>query len=160
MLFALCLFTRNLEPTIPFNDMKNEHKTDNHGIDKKSLTRDGTANDLSPSHTVFDWDGLLYRLMGDEELAEEIVDDFINQIHMNLDTLKQSLDKKDEILVKKEAHIINGASGNVGAVVLQEIAEKIEMAGDSGDLVKAQSHFTEFITQLKVFKNELDRLFR
>lgn len=139
--------------------MKNEHETDNYRIKKEPLTPDGVANDLSPSRTVFDWDGLLYRLMGDKEFAEEIVHDFLNQIHLNLDALKQSLDKKDGVQVKKVAHIIKGASGNVGAVALQEIAEKIETAGSSGDLAKAQLHFTEFNNQIVVFKNELERRF-
>lgn len=140
--------------------MKNGHETEKDGIDTEPSISGQTANCLSSKHTVFDWDGLLYRLMGDEELAEEIVDDFLNQIHINLDSLKQSLDKHNGILVKKEAHIIKGSSGNVGAVVLQEIAEKIETAGSSGDLVKAQLHYTEFNIELKVLKNEFDRLFR
>jgi HPt (histidine-containing phosphotransfer) domain-containing protein len=124
-----------------------------------SVTND-TMDGSSSSCRVFDWDGLLYRLMGDEELSKEIVDDFLHQVPLNLDALKQSLDKKDELLIKREAHIIKGAAGNVGAVVLQEIAEKIETSGRSGDMVKAQLLLTEFNTQLDVLKNELDRRFR
>jgi HPt (histidine-containing phosphotransfer) domain-containing protein len=120
---------------------------------------DESENELSSDRSVFDLDGLLYRLMGDKELAEEIVDDFLSQIPMNLDSLKQSLDKKDVLMVKREAHIIKGAAGNVGAIVLQEIAEKIETAGSSEDLVKARLHLIEFNTQLEILKTELDRLF-
>jgi len=140
--------------------MKNEQKIEKKQMkNEPSVTHDITDGSSS-IHRVFDWDGLLYRLMGDEELSKEIVDDFLHQVPINLDALKQSLDKKDGFLVKREAHLIKGAAGNVGAVVLQEIAEKIETAGRSGDMVKAQLLFTEFNTQLDILKNELDRLSR
>lgn len=137
--------------------MRNEHKTEKDGIRQEPLTPGKTADDSSPGRAVFDWDALLYRLMGDEALAEEIVGDFLRQIPENLDSLKQALDKKDMVLIKREAHIIKGAAGNVGAVVLQEIAEKIETAGD---LAEAQIYFAEFNTQRMVLQNEYDRLFR
>ncbi|MGA8178427.1 MAG: Hpt domain-containing protein [Desulfobacterales bacterium] len=140
--------------------MKNELKIDKDRKKEAPPSAGGTTDGSSSSHRVFDWDGLLYRLMGDEELSKEIVHDFLHQVSLNLDALKQSLDKKDELLVKREAHLIKGAAGNVGAVVLQEIAEKIETAGRSGDMVEAKLLFTELNTQLDVLKNELGRLFR
>ena len=88
---------------------------------------------------IFNWDGLLHRLMGDEDFAKEIVDDFLKQIPDNLIAVKKALNKKDLLLVQREAHIIKGASGNVGALALQEIAEQIEIAGEEKDLVKAGS---------------------
>jgi HPt (histidine-containing phosphotransfer) domain-containing protein len=140
--------------------MKNQIQTENDVSKKEHSMPNGIRDDSSASNAVFDWDGLLYRLMGDEELAEEIVDDFLKQIPINLASLKQSLDKQDALLVKREAHIIKGSTGNIGAVVLHEIAEKIETAGGSEDLITAELFFTEFDAQLEVFKNELDRLFR
>jgi HPt (histidine-containing phosphotransfer) domain-containing protein len=105
--------------------------------------------------SIFDWDGLLHRLMGDEDLAKEIIDDFLKQIPSNLFALKKALNKGDLLLVKREAHIIKGASGNVGALALQEIAEQIEIIGEEKDLVKAGSFVAEFDTQLEILKNKL-----
>jgi HPt (histidine-containing phosphotransfer) domain-containing protein len=139
--------------------MKNTYETEKDGIKKDPSALGKTRVESSPDNAVFDREGLLYRLMGDTELVEEIVDDFLNQIPLNLETLKQSLDKKDALQVKKEAHIIKGSAGNVGALVLQELANKIETAGESEDLVKAESYFSEFDTQLEVFKHEMSRLF-
>lgn len=139
--------------------MKNEHVTEK-DVNKQDRIVAGDIRGNSSSGTaVFDWAGLLYRLMGDEELAEEIVGDFLNQIPFNMDALRQSLDKKEGLMIKKEAHIIKGAAGNVGALVLQEIAGKIEQAGESGKMARAQLYFTEFNTQLKALKDELNRLF-
>jgi HPt (histidine-containing phosphotransfer) domain-containing protein len=140
--------------------MKNEHQTGKDGIKKEPSMPNKSEDDASSGNAVFDWDGLVYRLMGDEALAEEIIGDFLKQIPINLDALKQSLDKNDALQVKREAHVIKGSAGNIGADVLQEIAEKIENAGDSEDLIKAKLFITEFDAQLEIFKKELDRRFR
>jgi len=105
--------------------------------------------------SIFDWDGLLHRLMGDEDLAKEIVDDFLKQIPFNFTAVKEALNKQDVFLVKREAHIIKGASGNVGALALQEIAGQIEIAGEEKDLVKAGSFVAELDKQLEILKNKL-----
>jgi len=105
--------------------------------------------------SIFDRDGLLDRLMGDEDLANEIIDDFLKQIPDNLFALKNALNKKDLLLVKREAHIIKGASGNVGALALQKIAEQVEIFGEEKNFVKIRWFVKELDTQLKVLKNIL-----
>ena len=105
--------------------------------------------------SVFDWDGLLHRLMGDEDLAKEIIDDFLKQIPDNLFAVKKALNNKDVLLLQREAHIIKGASGNVGALAMQEIAKQIEIASEAKDLVKAGSFVAKLDTQLEILKNKL-----
>jgi HPt (histidine-containing phosphotransfer) domain-containing protein len=105
--------------------------------------------------SIFDRNGLLQRLMGDEDFVKEIIDDFLKQIPDNLFALKNALNKKDLPLVKREAHIIKGASGNVGALALQKIAEQIEISGEEKNFVKIRSFVEELDKQLKVLKNKL-----
>ncbi|MGA9177005.1 MAG: Hpt domain-containing protein [Desulfobacterales bacterium] len=93
--------------------------------------------------------------MGDEDFAKEIIDDFLKQIPDNLFALKNALNNKDLLLVKREAHIIKGASGNVGALALQKIAEQVEIFGEEKDFVKIRSLVEELDTQLEVLKNIL-----
>ena len=107
--------------------------------------------------SIFDWDGLLHRLMGDEEFAKEIIDDFLKQMPDKLFAVKKALDNEDLPLVQREAHIIKGASGNVGALTIQEIAEQIEIAGEEKDLVKAGSFVAELDTQLEILKIKLSQ---
>lgn len=114
------------------------------------------SNGLKDS--IFDWDGLLHRLMGDEDLAKEIIDDFLKQIPNNLFAVKKALNDEDLPLLQREAHIIKGASGNVGALNLQEIAEQIEIASERKDLVKAGSFVTKLDKQLEILKNKLTQL--
>jgi HPt (histidine-containing phosphotransfer) domain-containing protein len=123
---------------------QNESSTSNENIMSSGLT-----------DSIFDWDGLLHRLMGDEDLAKEIIDDFLKQIPDNLFAVKKALNKKDLLLVQREAHVIKGASGNVGALTLQEIAEQIEIASEAKDLVKAGSFVSKLDIQLEMLKNKL-----
>lgn len=111
--------------------------------------------DIMPK--VFDWNGLLYRLMGDEDLAKEIVDDFMKDIPNKLNALKEALNKGDALLIKKEAHMMKGASGNIGAVAMQEIAEQIEIAGKAEDLVKAELLTAKYEALLEIFKKNINR---
>jgi len=128
---------------------------------KKQMTQHGssTINENVASSgltdSIFDWDGLLHRLMGDEDLAKEIIDDFLKQIPDNIFAVKKALNKKDLLLVQREAHIIKGASGNVGALTLQETAEQIEIASEKKDLVKAGSFVAKLDIQLEILKNKL-----
>ena len=120
-----------------------------------SLTFDEKIMSPGLADSIFDWDGLLHRLMGDEDLALEIIDDFLKQIPDNLFVVKKALNNKDLQLVQREAHSIKGASGNVGALVLQEIAKQIEIAVEKKDLVKAGSFVAKLDTQLEILKNKL-----
>lgn len=105
--------------------------------------------------SIFDWDGFLHRLMGDEDLAKEIIDDFLKQIPDNLFAVKKALNNNDLLLLQREAHIIKGASGNVGALTMQEIAKQLEIASEAKDLVKAGSFVAKLDTQLEILKNKL-----
>jgi two-component system sensor histidine kinase/response regulator len=106
--------------------------------------------------SIFDWDGLLHRLMGDEDLAKEIIDDFLKQIPFNFNAVKEALKKQDVLLIKKEAHLIKGSSGNVGALALQKIAEQIEIAGEEKDLVRAGLFVSKLDEQYEILKKHID----
>lgn len=131
-------------------DRKRKHMKQN---DSSTFSENIMSSELTDS--IFDWDGLLHRLMGDEELAKEIIDDFLKQIPFNFNAVKEALNKQDVLLIKREAHIIKGASGNVGALVLQKIAEQIEVAGEEKDLVRAGLFVSKLDEQFEVLKNLL-----
>ena len=106
--------------------------------------------------SIFDWDGLLHRLMGDEDLAKEIIDDYLKQIPFNFNAVKEALNKQDVLLIKREAHMIKGASGNVGALALQKIAEQIEIASDEKDLIRAGLFVSKLDEQYEILKKHID----
>lgn len=106
--------------------------------------------------SIFDWDGLLHRLMGDEDLAKEIIDDYLKQIPFNFNAVKEALNKQDVLLIKREAHMIKGASGNVGALALQKIAEQIEIASEEKDLIRAGFFVSKLDEQYEILKKHID----
>ena len=106
--------------------------------------------------SIFDWDGLLHRLMGDEDLAKEIIDDYLKQIPLNFNAVKEALNKQDVLLIKREAHMIKGASGNVGALALQKIAEQIEIASEEKDLIRAGFFVSKLDEQYEILKKHID----
>ena len=106
--------------------------------------------------SIFDWDGLLHRLMGDKDLAKEIIDDYLKQIPFNFNAVKEALNKQDVLLIKREAHMIKGASGNVGALALQKIAEQIEIASEEKDLIRAGFFVSKLDEQYEILKKHID----
>jgi HPt (histidine-containing phosphotransfer) domain-containing protein len=132
-----------------------QDKKSKHMKQAESSTSDDNIMSSGLTDSIFDWDGLLHRLMGDEDLAKEIIDDFLKQIPFNFNAIKEALNEQDVLLIKREAHMIKGASGNVGALALQKIAEQIEIAGEEKDLVKAGLFVSKLDEQLEVLKNIL-----
>jgi len=86
---------------------------------------------------IFDRHALLDRLDGDAELFEEIIRDYVRDVPKQLGLLTAALESGESELVARQAHTIKGASGNVGALALQEAALGVEMAGKRGDLAHA-----------------------
>jgi len=116
-----------------------------------------TAQDAEPEETVFDMSSLLSRVMGDEDVAREVVKSFLEDAEQQIKALKDALGSGDAPMVERQAHGIKGASGNVGAVGLQEVAYLMEKAGRDGDLTSGDSLFEDIENKFGMFKLALDR---
>ncbi len=126
---------------------------------EKWLTEEGssqqeetTVRDMEPVKDIFDKAGFLDRLMGDEDLANEIFAEFLEDVPRKFTALKEALGKGDAHSVQIEAHTLKGASANVGALALQDIAYQIELAGKEEDMSKAGSFIPELDEQFGVLK--------
>ena len=75
----------------------------------------------------------LERLDGDEELFQEIVSIFLDDAPRIFLALKQARTDKDQKTSERQAHSLKGASANVGAVHLQEISSRAEVAARTGN---------------------------
>jgi signal transduction histidine kinase/DNA-binding response OmpR family regulator len=88
----------------------------------------------SPEMPVFDREGMLVRLMGDEELAHLVVDGFLSEIPTQFDELRTSLAAGDATAALRQVHTIKGASANMGGEALRAAALATERAGQAGDV--------------------------
>jgi HPt (histidine-containing phosphotransfer) domain-containing protein len=88
-------------------------------------------------NTVFAPDCLLESCDDDEELAQEVLEDFRQTIQSRIFRLTAAVTAVDPALVRLEAHSIKGISRTIGAKSLAEVGERLEIAGASGDLSEA-----------------------
>jgi CheY-like chemotaxis protein/HPt (histidine-containing phosphotransfer) domain-containing protein len=122
-----------------------------------SLPEEATDSDIGPVQNIFDKASLLDRLMGDEELANEILGGFLEDVPRKFAALKEALDNKDAPSVLREAHTLKGASADVGGKALLETAFEIEKAGEAGDLETVKACLPELELQFERLKEAMNR---
>ncbi len=104
---------------------------------------------------VFDRTCLLNRVMGDKVLAEEVVSIFLRDASGNLEAMKKSLAEKNMHHLGRYAHTLKGASGNIGAMALQQVARQIETAANETDVAQAALLLPVFDEHLNALKKTL-----
>ena len=77
--------------------------------------------------------------MGDEELASEILQGFLDDMPSQITQLKRAVVDADIEGALRASHTIKGAAGNTGALALENAAALIEEAASIGDLRTASS---------------------
>jgi len=109
--------------------------------------------------TVFDYEGLKERLMGDDSFVKLVVDTFTTHFPDQLSSLQSALEKADATMVKRQAHAIKGASINAGALIIHHIAADIEILGEAGDLEKVGPLLSQLPSQFESFELEFKKHF-
>lgn len=91
----------------------------------------------------FDDSALLELLDGDREAAAEILEDYLREGLAVITTIHEALVATDLATVKLKAHSLKGASANVGASAMRELAARLEAAAAGQCLSESLSVFTE-----------------
>ena len=99
---------------------------------------------------------LLERLMGDEELVMEVLQDFLSELPRELRKLGDVLSADDLLLIERHAHSIKGMSACTGAEALASVAFKIEERAREGDAEGARSFLPALKKEWKRLKSELE----
>jgi len=90
---------------------------------------EGLNKDRAEKRTIFDKEGALKRLMGDEDLVAEILTAYLGDMPGQLSSLETALENKDMEAVRRIGHTVKGASANIGAIKVSDIAFAVEKAG-------------------------------
>ena len=101
---------------------------------------------------VLNWADFLDRVMGDEELARDIFNEYLNEIPKRIEKIHEALDSGSILDANREAHTLKGSSANVGAVALQDISYQIEISTSDEDLTKAASLVPMLEKQFNILK--------
>ncbi|WP_298613775.1 Hpt domain-containing protein [uncultured Thermosynechococcus sp.] len=95
-----------------------------------------------------DWDYLATLSGGDREFELELLQTFVEDAQQRLQTLANAVNQGNIEQIKRDAHHLKGASGNVGITAMQTIAAQLE-----------QSTTPETLSQAKMLVEELQHLF-
>ncbi|MDQ7821456.1 MAG: ATP-binding protein [Candidatus Eremiobacteraeota bacterium] len=111
---------------------------------KKYLPLETTAMPLqkSPSmeeHQVFDRNALLARLGNDEELLAEILEVYLQDAPLQLGKIKEAIKNSEGEKAARSAHALKGASANLEAGALNELASQMERAGRENNLKRLKA---------------------
>jgi HPt (histidine-containing phosphotransfer) domain-containing protein len=88
--------------------------------------------------SILDSDGALARLDGDKELLSEICDIFIEESPQRMERLKNALDNNNIVLVEREAHSLKSTAANIGAGLLRDSTQHVEVVARNSDISKAR----------------------
>jgi len=116
-------------PTVP-SDSASQSKEDAHPSPAAS----------APAACTLNVNGLLGRLMGDQQLARAVMDGFASDMPGHVQALGRLVESGSMGEVADLAHRIRGAAATVGGEALQAVANEIEEAGRAGDLACAEAH--------------------
>ncbi len=116
---------------------------------------------ISSSTDIFNREEFLERVLGDKELAEIIIKEFLSDIPVQINTMKTFIEQANADQAGAQAHKIKGAAGNLSAGVLQDIAHAMEKAGKADDMeslkrliLKLEKSFDELKTVMEKATNE------
>jgi CheY-like chemotaxis protein/HPt (histidine-containing phosphotransfer) domain-containing protein len=105
---------------------------------------------------VFDEKDLMERLMGDRDLAEIVLEGFLEDGPSQLSKLRKSIEEADMPSLRLQAHTLKGSSATVGAGRLRAVALAMEQAVKAGELrhcaallPDANKEFEEFGSTLR-----------
>ena len=88
-------------------------------------------------------------------LLEQIFTSFLNDGAERLDKLRNALDGNDPELLRKTAHTLKGASANIGAHHLADIAEQLELLGKASSMSGAAVLIEQLECEFERVKSEI-----
>jgi signal transduction histidine kinase/DNA-binding response OmpR family regulator len=103
----------------------------------------------SAEEKIFDYEGLSARLMGDDALMGSIAQVFLADLPSYFDQLKVAVDAEDVKQIIAHAHLIKGASANVGGIALSASAKIVEFAAREDDLETIHQELPKLAQHIK-----------
>ncbi len=95
-----------------------------------------------------DWSAFLKSMDGDESLARELVDLFIESGDETLAAILNALGANDLVAVGEQAHSLKGASANLRATATAQAAARLEAAAKARDLPQIDTATNELRTEV------------
>jgi len=94
---------------------------------------------------IFDRNRLFEALQGEEELIREILDGYLKDLTARIEELGSAIGTGAPELIHRIGHSIKGASANVGAIEMSNIASGIEIAGEKNNIARAEELYKDIV---------------
>lgn len=108
-----------------------------------------------PAGCILDVPGTLARLGGDKELFLEMAGFFAEDAPRLYNTLREAANAGDAKEVRMSAHALKGLIAGCGGVRAANAAQKVETAGQDGDLTHISSLVDSLGDELELLKQAL-----
>ena len=95
------------------------------------------------------------RMMDDDDLAQEVIDEFLADIPCQIEALKAAVEAADSKAAERKAHSIKGAAANMATEGLRAVAADIETSGKAGDVDTARSLLPQLEDAFERVKKEM-----
>ncbi|MBN1165179.1 MAG: Hpt domain-containing protein [Candidatus Krumholzibacteriota bacterium] len=121
----------------------------------ESPVREAAVEPARRTAGKFNRDLLLEKIGGNRELCGHLLNIFFEDTITHLQAIRSAhqVDKAED--VRFNAHTLKGAAGTIGAVNIQELAFRIEMAGKAKDLSAVPALLEELEAEFAGMKEEL-----
>jgi len=106
---------------------------------------------------IFNTAEIMENVGDDAEIAQVIVDAFLEDMPIQIEILENALENDDQELSHRQSHSLKGAGGDAGTKRFSEIAWEMEKAAKAGELGIVREKFVglkaEFQLLIPVMKN-------
>ena len=99
---------------------------------------------------------LRQRMMGDDELADQVLREFSRDMPAQLADARAALERRDLAVLARQAHRIKGAAGNIGSPALARAATEMEAAAKAGDEETVAAHMVALEAGYQALRRRLE----
>ncbi|MCP4155504.1 MAG: response regulator [bacterium] len=132
-------------------------KSSKNSADSNDIISEESPKDNIPDSDIYDHIAMTERMMGKASLVNKIAVTFLKDADSIMTKMKEALEKGELFEIRRYAHSLKGAAGNVCAYTFQETAFEIEKKACSGDLDDTIDYFPELENQLARLKEILKK---
>jgi len=110
-----------------------------------------------PVLPVFDSQGTIARLGGNEELLLDMVQSFQTEARGILEEIRETVGRRDAEELRAGAHKLKGALASIGGEAARDVAANLEALARAGDLAPASDMVVRLVSEMQRLETELDR---
>jgi two-component system, sensor histidine kinase and response regulator len=103
-------------------------------VEQGSAGARGAVQAPAPARDIFDRDGLRHRVSGDDQLMADVIRIFLEDLPPRLAAIGEAVTARNADALRRAAHALRGAAGNLSAGRLVEAARALERAGEESNM--------------------------